>query len=140
MVQEQWDRSQTEGGCSTGRSLKATAWQSSRLKMVSFNVGTTTSFGQEPPRTVKQTSCKCVVLELSKPKLENPEHQRPKKINPGGTHAVSRPDMDDSQVGSDVSSTSCDANKDSDPGENMLRRSTRNQRRQSVTSLEGAEG
>ncbi|XP_049271757.1 uncharacterized protein LOC125758488 [Rhipicephalus sanguineus] len=48
--------------------------------------------------------------------------------SPGAPDADSRPNTHDNQVGNDVSGAQYDGNKEFDPGETMLRRSTRNRR------------
>ncbi|KAL1416422.1 hypothetical protein MTO96_027985 [Rhipicephalus appendiculatus] len=57
-----------------------------------------------------------------------PETSREGSQSPGAPDADSRPNMDDNQVGNDVSGAQSDSNKESDPGETVLRRSTRNRR------------
>ncbi|KAL1484318.1 hypothetical protein MTO96_050057 [Rhipicephalus appendiculatus] len=58
-----------------------------------------------------------------------PETSREGPQSPGAPDADSRPNMDDNQVGNDVSGAQSDSNnKESDPGETVLRRSTRNRR------------
>ncbi|KAL1422458.1 hypothetical protein MTO96_022096 [Rhipicephalus appendiculatus] len=57
-----------------------------------------------------------------------PETSREGPQSPGAPDADSRPNMDDNQVGNYVSGAQSDSNKESDPGETMLRRSTRNRR------------
>lgn len=78
-----------------------------------------TEIKQEPGVDAQQT-------EAGEPGAPVIESEQPE--SPGGTDADSRPDTEDNQVTSDVSGANCDTNKDSDPGENMLRRSTRNRR------------
>ncbi|KAH6946257.1 hypothetical protein HPB50_012472 [Hyalomma asiaticum] len=57
-----------------------------------------------------------------------PETSREGPQSPGTPDTDSRPNMDDNQVGNDVSGTQSDNNKESDPGETVLCRSTRNRR------------
>lgn len=57
-----------------------------------------------------------------------PETSREGPQSPGAPDADSRPNMGDNQVGNDVSGAQSDSNKESDPGETVLRRSTRNRR------------
>ncbi|KAH6925516.1 hypothetical protein HPB50_006519 [Hyalomma asiaticum] len=57
-----------------------------------------------------------------------PETSREGPQSPGAPDADSRPNMDDNQVGNDVSGAQSDSNKESDPGETVLRRSTGNRR------------
>lgn len=57
-----------------------------------------------------------------------PETSREGPQSPGAPDADSRPNMGDNQVGNDVSGAQADSNKESDPGETVLRRSTRNRR------------
>lgn len=48
--------------------------------------------------------------------------------SPGAPDTDSRPNTHDNQVGNDASGAQSDGNKEFDPGETMLRRSTRNRR------------